>query len=155
MADSSILLNSRIEVIVPTDGEIDLSSQIKERTSILLDELVNVYIFLYTTASESSLEEQLPRLSISLETLITGFDKQPSSAHSSSTHPEAQVRDVVLVHKIDTTQDPLTAITSNGITLAWTASVHIGRIWRTCVFLNCFTKRDTQIVPAVHAPPHF
>jgi len=60
MGDSSMLLSSRIEITVPIDGELDLSSQPKERSSIFLDELVNVYILLHTTASESALEVQLP-----------------------------------------------------------------------------------------------
>jgi len=150
MGDSSMLLNSRIEIIVPTDGELVLSSRPKERSSIFLDELVNVYILLYTTASESSLAEQLPRLSISLETLVTGSE----IAQTPATHPQAQVKAVVDVHKIDTSQDPLTAITSDGITLAWTASVHIGKLQRAEYHSIPSLNETPQTATALHPPPH-
>jgi len=130
MEERSMLFNAKIGVLVPTDGDFDLTSSPKERTSIFLDEQIDVYVVLRTAADESILQEQLPRLSISLETYVTGIQKQASLAQSPETDSQPQARDVLDVYKIAATQDPLSVVSSDGVTLAWRIGVHIGKTMR-------------------------
>jgi len=127
MEERSMLFNAQIEVVVPKDGDFDLTRSPKERTSIFLDEQIDVYVVLRTAADESILQEQLPRLSISLETYVTGMQKQAALAQSPQTDSRPQARDVLDVHKIASTRDPLSVVSSDGITLAWRIGVQIGR----------------------------
>jgi len=127
MTESSILHKAQIEIIVPEDDEIDLTSSPRERAFIFLDELINVYILLQTTtSSETALQQQLPRLAISLNILATDAQQQSIPAQGSGTLSQSQVADVVHIYKIDTTQIAHQEIASDSTTLAWKTRVHIG-----------------------------
>jgi hypothetical protein len=120
---ASLFQGAKAEVILPQAGALDLQSTSPQRTSVFLDEVLDVFVVLHTPCDEETLKKSLSRLSITLETLATGT---PARAQRDTPLQSDQVTELVCRCDVDVAQDPITAISSNRMTLAWTTQVHIG-----------------------------
>lgn len=120
---ASLFQGAKAEVVLPQVESLNLERTSPQRTSVFLDEVLDVFVLLHTPCNEETLKESLSRLSITLETHATGTparpraDKGPQSDH---------VIELVSRCDVDVAQDPITAISSNKTTLAWTTQIHIG-----------------------------
>jgi len=121
---ASLFQGAKAEVILPHVGFLDLQSPSSQRSSVFLDEVLDVFVLLHTICNEETLKESLSRLSITLETHATGT---PVRRQGADKGPQSnQVTELVSRCDVDITQDPITAISSSRTTLAWTTQIHIG-----------------------------
>jgi len=118
---ASLFQGAKAEVII---GSLDLHNPSLQRSSVFLDEVLDVSVLLHTPCIEELLEESLSRLSISLETHATGTPAKRQGADKSP-QPD-HVTELVSRCDVDVVQDPITAISSSRMTLAWTTQIHIG-----------------------------
>ena len=121
---ASLFHGAKAEVILPQIGSLDLQSPSPQRTSVFLDEVLDVFVLIHTTCNEETLKESLSRLSITLETHATGT---PARRQGADKGPQSdQITELVSRCDVDVKQDPIIAISSSRTILAWITQIHIG-----------------------------
>jgi len=157
---ASLFHGAKAEVILPQIGALDLQSPSPQRSSVFLDEVLNVFVLLHTTCNEETLKESFSRLSITLETHATGT---PVRRQGADKGPQSdQVTELVSRCDVDVTQDPITAISSSRMTLAWTTQIHIGlsplpiavTAHRLTLSNRPYTYHFTPTCPRLHSHVH-
>jgi hypothetical protein len=122
----TMLRQAKVEIIVQ---QLQASGSTLPRSSLFLDEVVDVQLLLQSTAPEAAVLAELPKLSITLD----AYAVEPQNGLDQASE---QLKDLVSSESLDASSGYTKPSASHKTTITWSTKVHIGQLSPACM-LSC------------------